>query len=359
MVSIEDIYEAYYDCRKNKRNTFNALAFEMDYERNLHELWHGINCGSYTIGRSICFVVTRPKPREVFAADFRDRIVHHLVIRKIEPVLERHFIDDSYSCRKGKGVLYGVMRLRSKMEDATDGWKEEAWVAKFDCSGFFMSISKPLLADMAEKFVRENYDAPDKETIIHLLRMIIMHCPQNNCIRQSPLSMWRLLPENKSLFTCGDDYGLPIGNLSSQVLANFYLSWFDKWMNERFNGFYGRYVDDFYVIARDKAAILSSIGEIRERLAALHVTLHPKKMYIQQCHKGVKFTGGIIKPHRVYAARSLIGGLARCVRELNAIQDKSKHVAKAMQRLNSYLGFCVHYDSYGMRVRQLMKLAPE
>lgn len=105
---MEDVFEAYFECRKKKRNTCNALAFESDYERRCVELWREINAGTYRPSRSIAFIINKPVKREIFAADFRDRVVHHLIARRLVPLLEEKFINDSYSTRKGKGTLYGI-----------------------------------------------------------------------------------------------------------------------------------------------------------------------------------------------------------------------------------------------------------
>lgn len=107
-IPLEDVFEAYFECRKKKRNTCNALAFESDYERRCVELWREINAGTYRPSRSIAFIINKPVKREIFAADFRDRVVHHLIARRLVPLLEEKFINDSYSTRKGKGTLYGI-----------------------------------------------------------------------------------------------------------------------------------------------------------------------------------------------------------------------------------------------------------
>lgn len=101
-IPLEDVFEAYFECRKKKRNTCNALAFESDYERRCVELWREINAGTYRPSRSIAFIINKPVKREIFAADFRDRVVHHLIARRLVPLLEEKFINDSYSTRKGK-----------------------------------------------------------------------------------------------------------------------------------------------------------------------------------------------------------------------------------------------------------------
>ena len=106
-IELADLFEAYSDCRRNKRNTMNALSFELDYEHELITLWEDINTGRYQPGRSIAFIVEKPVKREIFAADFRDRVVHHLVINKLNPFFEASFIYDSYACRKGRGTHFG------------------------------------------------------------------------------------------------------------------------------------------------------------------------------------------------------------------------------------------------------------
>lgn len=116
-VSLEDVFEAYYNCRRHKRGTLNALAFEIDYEEKLIQLWHEINNHSYRPGRSIAFVVKKPVKREVFAADFRDRVVHHLIIKKLNPFFEKIFSRASCSCRVGKGTHYAVEGVKHYLKN--------------------------------------------------------------------------------------------------------------------------------------------------------------------------------------------------------------------------------------------------
>lgn len=136
-IALEDLFEAYYECRRTKRRTANALAFELDFERELIRLWREINAGTYKIGRSIAFIVKYPVQREVFAADFRDRVVHHLIISKLNDLFEKEFHPDSYSCRSGKGTLYGVRRIQGKMEECSDGFAEDCYILKLDIRSFF------------------------------------------------------------------------------------------------------------------------------------------------------------------------------------------------------------------------------
>ena len=108
----KNILKAYFDCRKTKRKTANALKYELNLENNLSGLKKCLLKRSYTPGRSICFIVTTPKPREIFAADFKDRIVHHLLINEVENIWEKKlFIEDSYACRKDKGHHFAVRKV--------------------------------------------------------------------------------------------------------------------------------------------------------------------------------------------------------------------------------------------------------
>lgn len=141
------MFNAYYDARRNKRNTANQLRFEIDLEENLVGLYHEIAERRYEVGRSVCFMINRPVSREVFAADFRDRVVHHLLFNYINPVFDKTFIDDSYSCRKGRGTLYGVRRLESHIRSCSLNYTRNCYVLKLDLRGYFMNIDRKILYD--------------------------------------------------------------------------------------------------------------------------------------------------------------------------------------------------------------------
>ena len=361
-IGLEDVFEAYYDCRKNKRRTMNALAFEANYEDECVRLWREINERTYEIGRSITFVVTKPKPREIFAADFRDRIVHHLIAGRLEPLFEEVFIDDMYNCRKGKGTLYGVKRLVEKVKTISEDYTKDCYIAKFDMRGFFMSIHKPTLNDMLQGFIDERYEGADKDLLKWLVEKVVMHRPEKNCIRKSPIGMWNLIADDKSLFKNGDDYGLAIGNLTSQLFANFYLHRFDRIMRHMFEG-YGRYVDDFYVISRGKKHILGNIGFIRDYLKShIGVSLHRDKFYLQHYAKGVKFTGMVVKPDRTYAGNATRANFENKVRYFNNLIKRKECEAEDVNRfissINSYLGYFKHHKSFGIRQSVLNKVDP-
>ena len=162
------------------------------------------------------------------------------------------------------------------------------------------------------------------------------------------------IPDNKSLFRNGDDYGLPIGNLSSQMFANFYLHELDKWLDGMF--IYGRYVDDFYLIGK-KEDILAAVPAIRFLLGKLNITLHPKKWYLQHWTKGCKFLGAVSKNGRLYVGNRTVHNAFRVVDEINAITDKEKEAEVVSQRLNSYLGYLGQFMTYAIRRRLVAKIS--
>ena len=348
-IPLDDFFDAYFECRRRKRNTMNAARFEFNYETNLVKLCREVNTGKYKIGPSITFIVERPKKREIFAADFRDRIIHHILISRLNPLFEERFIEDSYSCRAGKGTLYGVQRLKDKIKEFSNNYTTDCYIGKFDIHGFFMSINKKLLYKKLEEFIKKFYHGLDKELILKLTQQVVLHSPQLNCKKKSPDTAWDNLPANKSLFTCDPDCGLPIGNLTSQCFANFFLNDFDHWMSNMFNGYYGRYVDDFYVIARTKDEIVKRIEKIRRYLKKkLKLELHKDKIYVQHYSKGVKFIGTVVKKDRSYLGNQTRGNLMNMINRFNRLPVNYETANDFYHSLNSYLGFMKYTDSFNV-----------
>ena len=220
-VTIEEVFDAYYDCRKHKRSKRSAVEYEMNYELQNYELWRDLNDMTYKPGTSIAFCVTTPKLREVFAADFRDRIVHHLFINKINTEVERRLTDGCCACREGKGTLYAARRLRDMMSREPDGW-----YARCDIRGFFMAIDKAVLSRLVNDVVCRCVKT-DLAWWLWLADTLIWHRPELDCEKHGNVRLWDDLADNKTLFRTGGR-GLPIGNLTSQVLANLYLAALDE-----------------------------------------------------------------------------------------------------------------------------------
>lgn len=139
------LFQAYYNARQNKRNTINQLNFEIDYESKLLQLHKDIINRKYNIKPSICFINFDPVQREIFAADFRDRVVHHLIYNYISPIFENIFITDAYSCRVGKGTSYGIRRINHFLRSCTNNFKSDGYILKLDIIGYFMAMNRNIL----------------------------------------------------------------------------------------------------------------------------------------------------------------------------------------------------------------------
>ena len=148
---IEDIFQAYYDARKNKRNSNSSLEFEIEYEKNLVKLFWEINQRSYKPKPYSAFIIKKPVKREVFASQFRDRVVHHLIFNYLNPIFDSLFINDSYSCRLGKGTSYGIKRADYFIKSCSQNYKKDAYIMKLDIEGYFMSIDKVILFEIIKK----------------------------------------------------------------------------------------------------------------------------------------------------------------------------------------------------------------
>lgn len=360
-IKLEELFEAYFACRSNKRNTTNALAFEIDYENNLVQLCDDINNGTYKIGKSIAFIVNHPVKREIFAADFRDRIVHHWLINKLNPLFEKEFINDSYACRVGKGTHFGIKRMAKFIKHASKKYSHDCYILKLDILGYFMHINRNILFEKLQTFIHQTYKFEDKVLVINLCQKIIYNDPTQNCIIKGKKSNWDSLPKNKSLFHSPPNCGLPIGNLTSQVFANFYMNQFDQYLKKELKvGLYGRYVDDFIIVHQDKEFLKSLIPQLSNfLLSSLQLTLHPKKIYLQHYTKGVKFLGTIIKPNRIYIANRTKGNFYNAIQKHNKVVEVAKPTKTELNSflscMNSYLGIMKHYKTYKLRKKMIKK----
>lgn len=358
---LNELWRAYFDARKHKRNTVNALQFELDLEHNIYQLYEEIFYGTYKISPSICFVVDKPVKREIFAAHFRDRVVHHLVINKLLPLFENQFIYDTYSCRVGKGTLFGIKRLQKFIRSCTENYHKEAFVLKLDIQGFFMNIRKSLLLEKVESLIKRKYQGDDRPLLLLLVRQIILNDPTQDCIVKGKRSDWKGLPSNKSLFATQKECGLPIGNITSQVFANFYLNDFDHYMKEVLKlRCYGRYVDDFFVVHENQSYLRSLVPMIGEYLfSTLGAVLHPNKVYLQSCMKGVLFLGAYIAPFRTYLSKRTVFNFKNAMHEIvqqfsdsgTPLSEDERH--DVASRINSYLGIGQHFKTFRMRKKML------
>lgn len=336
-LTISELFQAYYDCRKSKRNTWNALLFEENLERNLMDLYYELVSREYAPGRSIMFVVTRPKPREVWAADFRDRVVHHVLYNRYSTYFYNRFIYDSYACIPEKGTLRAANRIQHFIRSATHNNTRQAWFLKADVANFFVSIDKKILDTLLVKHITDPW-------WVWLTRIILHKDPRDNVYIKSDKKLLGKVPPHKSLLNAKDGYGLPIGNLSSQFFANVYLNELDQYAKHTLKlQYYARYVDDIVVVGTNG----SELSKIYDKMAVfanktLKLKLHPNKKEINTVNVGVNFVGYIIKPWCKYIRRSTIDNMYK--------RTKQQHDFESLRAtINSYFGMLRNANAYKER----------
>ncbi|MYM31519.1 reverse transcriptase [Duganella sp. CY15W] len=323
--TLQDLVVAYFDCRRNKRNSQSALHFEERLEHNLMSLNEELVSGEYKPGKSICFVVTRPKAREVWAADFRDRVVHHLLYNRIAPRFYRSFIADTCACIPGRGTLYAAQRLAAKIRSASQNWSKPLWYLKCDLANFFVTIDKRVLDGQLAERIHEPWWMQLAATVLH-------HDPREDFeLRGAPALLARV-PPHKRLMNQPGHLGLPIGNLSSQFFANVYLNALDQFAKHQVRArHYVRYVDDFVLLHESPQWLGAALTRIGAFLPdTLHARLNPSKTILQPVARGVDFVGHVIKPWHTSTRR-------RTVREAVSRIGALDHI-DVFTSANSYFG---------------------
>ena len=358
---LNDVFRAYFDARRNKRNTINQLEFEFNFEQNLIRLAAEIQERTYKVDTCVCFIVNNPVKREIFAASFRDRVVHHLIFNYINPLFERKLIRDCYSCRKGLGTSDGIERIQHHLRSVTRNFTQDAYVLKLDIQGYFMSIDRRLLYDKVEHIVKSsrNRGAGRVDLELYLLKEVIFADPTENCRMKGGKGGWKGLPPSKSLFHSPEGCGLPIGNLTSQMFSNIYLADFDHYVKRTLKmKHYGRYVDDFYFMHTDKQRLLEVRDLVTEYLRDNYgLTVHPLKIYLQNVRNGVTFLGAHIKPYRNYVRKKTLGQMRKSIwrandrlAKLNYNETLDTQTMEHMRSLlNSYFGYLGQFKTHKLR----------
>ena len=345
-LTLQAVFDAYFDCRKRKRNTMQSMNFEFDQEKNLFKLYQELKDGTYEIGRSICFVVTVPKPREVWAGAFRDRIVHHLIYNAVKERFENRFIQDTFSCIPNRGTLAGAQRARDFAKIITRNYSKKAYYMKADISNYFNSINKVILLDIIRRYVREKW-------LMDLIEQVINHDPRTNVFIKSKRELWDILPKHKSLFNAKINKGLPIGNLTSQFFSNVYLNRIDQFVKHNLRiKYYCRYVDDMVLMHEDPKYLNYCYDKIDEFLRThLDLVLNPKKKNMNLVSRGFDFVGHVIKPNRIYLRTTIIKKSFSTIKEWekNKKRFTEDELVNFRNKINSYLGMYKHVNGYKLR----------
>ena len=365
------VIAAFEDCCRNKRTSAECIAYLERAADDLPRLARELYTCTYRPGASTCFLVRYPQYREVFAAGFRDRIVHHFICLLLNPHFEKCFRAQgnvSFNCRKGFGTLAAQRAAYAAIREATGRYRTEAWVYRGDLVSFFMSIDKRVLWRLLEPFIRSEYRGEYLRPLLYAARTVVFHCPQRLCTLSTPPGEWRRhIDEGKSLFACGDNFGMPIGNLTTQVFANFLLSFFDEWAADWLTGHgcqrhYVRFVDDFVAVCPSKSLLKRFARDARVFLQSrLGLTLHRRKHHFQRASHGLRFVGAYAKNGRMYLANRTVARMTERVFGFNRMLERKRTVTLAdlmrvEQVVNSYLGFCKGKRTYAIRKRALGQL---
>lgn len=354
-----DLYAAFACAKKHKANKSYVRFFEYDLDDNLRTLCDDLLSRNYQPEPSSCFIVERPKKREVFAAQFRDRIVHHLYYNYTHELYERTFIQDCYSCIPGRGTHYGIKRLAQHIRKESNNYQQDCYVLKLDIRGYFMNINREKLLEIStstlERMSRHRIHKGGREMWCDVLDMdflkwltgeIVLLDPTRDCKFAGRQSDWEGLDARKSLFKTAKGCGLPIGNLTSQLLSNVYLNELDQFMKRVLKcKHYGRYVDDGYAANGSKKWLLSLVERIRDFLRdCLGLELHMGKLQVINTKYGVDFLGGFVKPFVNYISNA---SLARMLQNVGSIRFMDAE--SVLRSVNSFLGTLSHYASFNIR----------
>jgi retron-type reverse transcriptase len=306
------VLAAWREFVRGKRKRTDVQAFQLRLFDNVYALHRDLAEQTYRHGDYEAFKINDPKPRDIHKATVRDRLVHRALYRVLYRFFERTFIADSYSCRRGKGVHKALDRFTSFAFRASHNHTRTVWVLKCDLRKFFASIDQNILLDIVSAYV------PD-ESVRRLIAEIV-----------------------GSFHSTSDGIGLPLGNLTSQLLVNVYMNEFDRFAKHQLKAaYYIRYADDFVIFSPDKQWLTSLIPRILIFLRdELRLTLHPGKVSISTVATGVDFLGWVHFPdHRVLRS-------ATRRRMFRRLEDDPAE--KAMQ---SYCGLLSHGNAQKLRLR--------
>lgn len=272
IASVENLLEAWKEFVRGKRSKRDIQEFSFHLMNNILTLHYDLVNRTYRHGGYQAFNISDPKPRNIHKASVRDRLVHHAIYRVLYPFFDRVFIADSYSCRREKGIHKALNRFREFGYKVSRNHTRTCWVLKCDIKKFFASIDQKILMDMLRAYIPDN-------DILSLLQEVVQS------------------------FSSGKlGVGLPLGNLTSQLLVNIYMDELDHYMKHSLKAkYYIRYADDFVILSENRDWLENMITTIKKFLSGeLALTLHPDKVFMKTLASSVDFLGWVHFPdHRV------------------------------------------------------------
>ncbi len=321
IISVENLLLAWQEFVKGKRHKRDVQEFSWRLMDNILTLHTDLANQKYQHGGYYHFKISDPKPRDIHKANVRDRLVHHALYRILYPYFDRTFIADSYSCRLGKGTHKALNRFRDFAYKVSRNHTRTCWVLKCDIRKFFANIDHDILLELLSKRI------VDKNIFSLLENIISSFTTHSTCI-----------PRNTSAV------GLPLGNLTSQLLVNIYMDECDQYAKHILKAkYYIRYADDFVLFSDDRSKLENLIPQIRDFLKTrLYLELHPDKLFLRTVASGVDFLGWVhFQDHRVLRTASR-NRMARRLRE---------HPSEGT--IGSYQGLLSHGNTYRLKEKYL------
>jgi retron-type reverse transcriptase len=309
IISIENLLDAWCEFKKGKKNKVDVQEYGRHVMQNLIELHDELKNKSYTHGPYHHFVISDPKRRDIHKASVRDRVVHHAIYRQLYPFFDTTFISDSYSCRVNKGTYKAIRRFEVFTRKVSKNYTRQCFILKCDIRKFFASIDHAILLNI----LRERIEDKD---IFWLITHVIKSFSSKNV---------KLSTRN-----C---VGLPLGNLTSQLLVNIYMNELDQYVKHQLKvQYYIRYADDFVFVSSSKVYLEQVRQKVEDFLTQyLKLSLHPDKVSIATVYSGIDFLGWVHFPHHRVLRTTTKRRMVRNVNEKN---------------MGSYVGLLSHGNTY-------------
>ncbi len=306
-ITVKKLLEAWQEFLRDKKNRKDVILFQARLMDHIFDLHNNLKNKTYKHGDYSAFNISDPKPRQIHKATVRDRLLHHLVYQELYDYFDSKFIHDSYSCRVDKGTHKSVNRFRYFFRKVSKNNTVTCFVLKCDIRKFFANIDHKILKAILDKHIN------DKNVIWLLSRVIDSFSAKPDL-----------------------EVGLPLGNLTSQLLVNIYMNEFDQFMKRELKvKYYIRYADDFVILSKDRKYLEDLLPKISDFLQKkLKLRLHPDKVYIKTIASGVDFLGWVSFPkHRVLRTTTK-------KRMLKNVKNNPKP-----ETVQSYLGMLSHGNS--------------
>ena len=323
IIAPENLFAAWDTFKRDKRNKLDVAMFEQQVERHLFQLHRELKDQAYQHGPYEGFWIHDPKRRRSQKAAVRDRVLHHVIFRILNPIFEETFIPTSFSCRIGKGTHKGMKELARMIRATGRNETRPCFALKCDVRKFFDSIDHDILLGILSARIRDD-DA------MWLLREII-----ESFVTYRP-----------NLF---ERRGLPIGNLTSQIFANIYMNEFDQFVKHTLRvEHYVRYTDDFVIVSNEEKYLASLLPRMRMFLSdTLRLDLHPQKISLKRHGQGVDFLGYVILPHHIAVRTKTEHRMFRRLKERVSVYRNDEISENALfGSLRSYMGVLFHADAY-------------